>query len=181
METYNHLLVRLTPSEDAHAIQSFLNALPGHDLEWELDETLDSVAAFQAMGGSSGWEDTETAARALIERGNGDVWTYCTHDEDSEALFSRITPPDIDSHFIASSAYADWSDDEDEGDAQMPIDASTQDMLDDTALSDDTIRAAIGEHAYCWGRYDRWKFGLPNLSCLAIYQELIEDIVGPRR
>ena len=46
-------------------------------------------------------------------------------------------------------------------------------------LSEDD-RDRLGEHAYCWKRYDQWVDGMPALHRHAHHRELVESVVGER-
>ena len=175
METYSHLLVRLHPESSFSETHRTLQALPG-GLEWEEQEAQDGVLVLYAMAGSAGWEATDAAATALRDAGHPEVWTYCTHDEDSEALFTSYAN-DRNWSFIASTAYEGFHED---GEPE-PLDEDTaRALLDDPTLDDHEVRAQLGESAYCWGRYDQWREGLSGLHCLATFEELIQDVVGAR-
>lgn len=175
METYNDLFVRLNHGTTAAEVLARLQALSGGDMTWELEEDLGGAAGFHAMGGSAGWELTDAAAESLLQDGHLDVWTYSTHDEDPEAVFSRYSP-DQRSSFVVSTAYAEWEEEEDDQAEQLHGGKTP-----DEALSENDWRQKLGENVYCWSRYDRWVNGMPVFHRRAGHEELIEDIVGRRR
>ncbi len=175
METYNDLFVRLQHGSTAQDVLARLNAVAQDDMEWELEEDLGGAAGYHAMGGSMGWELTDAAAEALRADGQLEVWTYSTHDEEPEAVFSRYREQG-NTVFIASTAFEEgFSEDEDEEDA--PSFEATPEHL----LTEEQWRAKLGENGYCWSRFERWIEGMPVFHRRKGHEELIEDIVGPRR
>lgn len=175
METYNDLFVRLKPGTTAEDVLQRLNDLAKDDLTWDLEQDLGGAAGFHAMGGSMGWEITDEAAERLMLDGHLEVWTYSTHDEDPEAVFSRYTP-EGNTVFIVSTAYIEW---EGEGDGER--EAEPAEETEGTALSEDQWRQKLGENGYCWSRYERWIDGMPVFHRRSTHEGLVSDVVGERR
>ena len=175
METYNDLFLRLKPGSTAAEVLERLNAQAKDDLTWDLEEDLGGAAGFHAMGGSMGWEITDEAAETLMLDGHLEVWTYSTHDEDPEAVFSRYTP-DGNTVFTVSTAYLEW-----EGEDGRVSETDSPEEHDGTPLSEDQWRQKLGENGYCWSRYERWIEGMPVFHRRGTHEGLVSDVVGPRR
>ena len=137
------------------------------------------------MAGSGGWEHAESAAEALLEAGAPEIALYLTHDEDAEAQFVRKRQGEDQPFlaFLVSTAYLDgYLGEEDESDEEVEQDEENV-LSDEDAerpLSEDD-RDRLGEHAYCWKRYDQWVDGMPALHRHAHYRELVKSVVGERQ
>lgn len=191
METYNDVIVRLTPeldTERAHALLAQATQSLDSALEWEHLETTDGVAVFTALAGSGGWEYAEAASEALLEAGSPEIALYLTHDEDAEAQFVRKRKDEPQPHlaFLVSTAYLDGyldedgDDDEEEDSSEEaePLPEESADHGDRPLIEADRHR--LGENAYCWKRFDQWVEGMPVLHRHAHHRELIESVVGER-
>lgn len=189
METYSDVIVRLPPGMDtqrAHQLLSQATEARDRHMEWEHLETTDGVAVFTALAGSSGWEHAETAAEALLEAGAPEIALYLTHDEDAEAQFVRKRQGEERPFlaFLVSTAYLDGfleeegEEDEGSGGHQNTGEAVDRDAPERPLSEND--REKLGEHAYCWKRYDQWIDGMPVLHRHAHHRELVESVVGER-
>ena len=189
METYSDVIVRLPPGMDtqrAHQLLSQATEARDRHMEWEHLETTDGVAVFTALAGSSGWEHAETAAEALLESGAPEIALYLTHDEDAEAQFVRKRRGEERPFlaFLVSTAYLDGfleeEGEEDEGSGGHQNTDEAVDGGDSERPLSENDREKLGEHAYCWKRYDQWIDGMPVLHRHAHHRELVESVVGER-